>query len=137
MKNHNIYAIVLNEEIVNMIVAENIFIAQEQAKDYDIEKAFAVECTDYPCSIGDYYIGGFFYYKDKITEIKNNSIENQLANVNNSHKELNKEYSNILFSQEGTEKNISNLLKGIQEIETALCELSILVASLKIKEVTE
>lgn len=130
MNNHKTFAIILNDEIVNIIVAESIIIAGMCAKEIDVEKAYSVECTDYPCSIGDYYIDNTFYFKDKITPIPNNSIENILSDLQREKTDLKNDLENLIKSYKELYDNFVNLTKCKNDIESALCELSILTSDL-------
>lgn len=127
MNNHNVYAIVLNEEVINLIVAENIFQASESAKAYDFERASAVECTDYKCSIGDYYIDGIFYYKDRETQIPNTSVDALLNELAVSNDSLNNYLNEVSTKYSSMEQSIMTLLQSNVDIEIALCELAQLI----------
>lgn len=128
MNNYNIYAIVLDTEIINIIVAENIFVAIECAKTYDSERADAVECGDYKCSIGDYYIEGTFYFKDKETPIPNTSTEHIISTLTESNAELIKSLNEVRTNYNTMQSSVEKLLKNNVNIETALCELAVMIA---------
>lgn len=67
---HQIYAIVLQEEIKNIIVCDNYELANQIGRlNYGVE-AFAVDCQQYPCGIGDTYRNGIFYRKETDEEIE-------------------------------------------------------------------
>ena len=128
--NYNIYAIIIDEQIINLIVAENIFVAKEIAATYDKEKADAVECTAYKCSIGDYYIDGKFYYKDKETEILDTSVNMMIDSHTHNISTLNNEISIIQNVCNTLESSITKLAENKLYIEEALCEISLLISSL-------
>lgn len=67
---HQVYAFIFNEEVMNVIVCDNYQVANDLAKGSYGPEAFAVDCLQYPCQIGDKYIDGFFYRKDDNTEIE-------------------------------------------------------------------
>lgn len=128
MRNHNVYAIVLNDEIVNLIVAENLFQAMDNAKIYDRERATAVDCTDFKCGVGDYYIDGQFFYKDKETRIPNTSIDSLINGLTLSNESLNSHIEEINTKYDNVEQSILTLLQSNTDIEIALCELAMLIS---------
>ena len=127
MKNHNVFAVIIEEEIINLIVAENLFQAMDNAKSYDKERATAVECTDYACGIGDYYIGGHFYYKDKETLIPNTSMESVINGLTESNESISNYVNEIDTKYDTVEQSILTLLQSNTDIEIALCELAMLI----------
>ena len=127
MNNHDIYAIILNEEIINLIVAENIFQATECAKTYDSERAIAVECGDYKCSIGDCYIDGIFYFKDRETLIPNTSVNTLIETLTYSNEMLERHLNDITHKYETIEQSLMTVLQNNVDIEMALCELAQLI----------
>lgn len=58
---HQIFAIIDNEEVMNVIVCDDYYMANELAKGSYGPDAIAVDCLQYPCGIGDKYIDGKFY----------------------------------------------------------------------------
>lgn len=126
MTNHKVFAIIIGEEIQNIIVAENIIIADICAKNTS-ENAFAIDCTDYPCSIGDFYIGTDFYFKDKVTIIPSNSFESVLEDLKKSKDKINKELLALSDEYKEIANKFNDLLKSKDGIEKALCELSMLI----------
>lgn len=52
---HQIYAEIFENEVKNIIVCDNYETANWLAKASYGEDAFAVDCLQYPCSIGDKY----------------------------------------------------------------------------------
>ena len=94
---HNTYAVVLNGEIVNMIVADNFHVANDCARVVSND-AQAVECSLYKCSIGDYYKDGRFYFKDGVTEIPRESTpEESIAALNEQTAEIETQNLEILY----------------------------------------
>lgn len=68
MSIHNTYAVILEEKIVNIIVADNFIVANECARSASNDASVA-ECNNYRCSVGDIYKDGTFYFKDGVTPI--------------------------------------------------------------------
>lgn len=94
---HNTYAIILNGEIVNMIVADNFHVANDCARVVSND-AQAVECSLYKCSIGDYYKDGRFYFKDGVTEIPRESTpEESIATLKQTDSELMESQVDLLY----------------------------------------
>ena len=62
---HQIFAHILDTQIKNIIVCDNYEVANQLARAIYGQNAIAVECTQYPCSIGDFYVDNSFHYKDK------------------------------------------------------------------------
>lgn len=58
---HQIFAQISDEEIKNVIVCDNYELANYLARATYGEQAFAVDCLQYPCTIGDHYIEGRFF----------------------------------------------------------------------------
>ena len=62
---HQVFAHILDTKIKNVIVCDNYEIANQLARSTYGPTAIGVECTQYPCGIGDYFVDNVFYYKDK------------------------------------------------------------------------
>ena len=60
-----VFAHILDNKIKNVIVCDNYEVANQLARSIDGQNAIAVECTQYPCGIGDFYIDNSFHYRDK------------------------------------------------------------------------
>lgn len=58
---HQVYAQILENEIKNVLVCENYELANWLARATYGDAAFAVDCLQYPCSIGDKYRDGIFF----------------------------------------------------------------------------
>lgn len=59
---HQIYAEIWNETVQNIMVCDNYEIANYLARCSYGEDAFAVDCLQYPCCIGDKYKNGVFLH---------------------------------------------------------------------------
>ncbi|WP_349944372.1 hypothetical protein ABFV83_12870 [Lacrimispora sp. BS-2] len=59
---HQLFAQIFEEEIKNVIVCDNYEKANWLARAAYGDKAFAVDCLQYPCEIGDKYHDGIFYH---------------------------------------------------------------------------
>ena len=77
------FAIVLSEIVKQDIVCDNYELANQLARNVYGEDAIAVESTQYPISVGDKYIDGYFYFKDGVTRVPrhNTGEENALLAV--------------------------------------------------------
>ena len=62
---HQVFAHILDTKIKNVIVCDNYEIANQLARATYGDSAIAVECTQYRCGIGDYFIDNVFYFADK------------------------------------------------------------------------
>ena len=62
---HQVFAHILDTQIKNVIVCDNYEVANQLARAIYGQNAIAVECTQYPCGIGDFYIDNSFHYRDK------------------------------------------------------------------------
>lgn len=58
---HQVYAYIWKETVMNVVVCDNYELANNIAKGSYGNDAFAVDCLQYPCQIGDKYIDGKFY----------------------------------------------------------------------------
>ena len=65
MVGHQVFAHILDNKIKNVIVCDNYEVANQLARSIYGQNAIAVECTQYPCGIGDFYIDNSFHYRDK------------------------------------------------------------------------
>ena len=62
---HQVFAHILDTQIKNVIVCDNYEVANQLARAIYGDNAIAVECTQYPCGIGDFYVDNTFHYRDK------------------------------------------------------------------------
>lgn len=67
---HQVFALILNEEVMNTMVCEDYQLANDIARGCYGDSAFAVDILQYPCQMGDKYINGRFYRKSDGTEIE-------------------------------------------------------------------
>lgn len=82
---HQVFAQIFDGEIKNIIVCDNYEMANWLARASYGDEAFAVDCLQYPCEIGDKYRNGIFYQvNDGIeTEIERIlTVEEQLPALN-------------------------------------------------------
>lgn len=59
---HQIFAQIYEEKVKNIIVCDNYEMANWLARASYGDEAFAVDCLQYPCEIGDKYHNGLFYH---------------------------------------------------------------------------
>lgn len=67
---HQVFAMILNETVMNIMICENYQLANDIAKGSYGPEAFAVDILQYPCQMGDKYINGRFYRQSDGTEIE-------------------------------------------------------------------
>lgn len=85
---HQVFAIVHEETVQNIIVCDNYELANQIARGTYGEEAIAVDCLQYPCSIGGKYKDGKFY------DLEGNEIayvptqEQQVASLQEMNKTL-------------------------------------------------
>lgn len=65
---HEVFAMISGETVQNVVVCDNYRSANDIAKGYYGNDAFAVDCLQYPCQIGDKYVDGRFYRVPGATE---------------------------------------------------------------------
>lgn len=68
MAAHEVFAMISGETVQNVVVGQYEGINRVTRCVYG-DDAFAVDCTQYPCEIGDKYINRVFYKADGITPI--------------------------------------------------------------------
>lgn len=66
---HEVFAMIYDKTIQNVVVAYNYEEVNRITRCVYGDDAFAVDCLQYPCEIGDKYINGVFYKADGITPI--------------------------------------------------------------------
>ena len=59
---HQVFAEIWQETVQNIMVCDNYEMANYIARCSYGEDAFAVDCLQYPCSIGDKYLDGAFFH---------------------------------------------------------------------------
>lgn len=62
---HQVFALIFEGEIKNIIVCDNYEMANWLARGSYGDGAFAVDCLQYPCGIGDKYHDGVFWNVDE------------------------------------------------------------------------
>lgn len=85
---HQVFAQIQGQSIKNIMVCDNYELANQLTRSIYGDDAFAVECTQYPVSIGDKFIDGTFYFKDGVTPVpRRNTAEEDaqqaLTEINN------------------------------------------------------
>ncbi len=63
-----VFAQIADEKVVNISVGEDYEMANWVTRQCYGDEAFAVECTQYPCGVGDAYRDGTFYRGEEIIE---------------------------------------------------------------------
>lgn len=114
---HQIYAMIHEEEVKNVFVCDNYEMANYLARATYGDTAFAVDCLQYPCQIGDKYISNIFYKSDGVTLIEYiPTQEQQVEQLNRENTELQ------LALTEQYEENLS-LQEEVTNTQLALAEL--------------
>lgn len=86
---HEVFAMISDETVQNVVVAYNYEEVNRIARCVYGDDAFAVDCLQYPCEIGDKYINGVFYKADGITPIEYiPTQEQQVAQLRRENAEL-------------------------------------------------
>lgn len=86
---HEVYALIYNKTVQNVCVAYSYEDANRVARAVYGDDAFAIDCLQYPCEIGDKYINGRFFKADGATEIQAvPTQEQQLAQLKTENAEL-------------------------------------------------
>lgn len=65
---HEVFAQISEGEVKNIMVCDNYPMADYLTKCVYGQEAYAVDCQQYPCSIGDKYHDGLFWRVDEMTE---------------------------------------------------------------------
>lgn len=111
---HQVFAQINNSEIKNIIVCGNYDVANTLARSIYGPNAIAVECTQYPVSIGDKYIDNTFYFKDGITQVpRQNTAEEDV-------KVLNTETTELKSSNEDVINTLADMLITICELQLGI-----------------
>ena len=85
---HQVFAIVHEETVQNIIVCDNYELANQIARGTYGEEAIAVDCLQYPCSIGGKYKDGIFYDLDGNEVAYVPTQEQQVASLQEMNKTL-------------------------------------------------
>lgn len=67
---HEVFAMIHKEMVKNVVVGSNYEEVNRTTRCVYGDDAFAVDCLQYPCEIGDKYIDGAFYKPDGVTPIE-------------------------------------------------------------------
>ena len=81
---HQIFAEISEETVQNIMVCDNYEMANYISRCTYGEEAIAVECTQYPCNIGDKYHNSRFWKVDE------NGIETEIAYIPTAEQEVQK-----------------------------------------------
>ena len=90
---HQVFAQIYEGEVKNVMVCDNYELANWISRATYGNEAFAVDCLQYPCSIGDRYHDGTFYRVDPETEEETlidyiPTQEQEVQELRTSNKEL-------------------------------------------------
>lgn len=65
---HQVFAQIFEGEVKNIMVCDNYELANSISRATYGDTAFAVDCLQYPCTLGDKYRNGRFYHTDLDTK---------------------------------------------------------------------
>lgn len=118
---HQVYALVFEEKVQNVCVCDNYEMANYIARASYGNEAFAVDCLQYPCQIGDLYKNNVFYRVNDETgeETIIEYVPTQEQQVETLTNELT---STQLALVESYEENLV-LQEEVTNTQLALCEL--------------
>lgn len=121
---HQVFAVINEEVIENVIVCDNYTLANDLARTVFGESAIAVECTQYCVGIGDFYKEGRFYFKDGETIVKRqNTAEEEAAEAKEKAAMIEQQLSDTqLALAEQYEENIT-LANSITDTQLAVTEI--------------
>lgn len=94
---HQIFAQIHEEKVQNIIVCDNYEMANWLARATYGDEAFAVDCLQYPCGIGDKYREGFFY---RINDDESETVINYVPTVEQQVPALNAQVSYLAMMTE-------------------------------------
>ncbi len=94
---HQVFAQIFDGEIKNIIVCDNYEMANWLARGSYGNEAFAVDCLQYPCGIGDKYREGIFY---KINEDESETVIDYVPTVEQQVPVLNAQVSYLAMMTE-------------------------------------
>lgn len=103
---HHIYAQIHQDVVQNIIVCDEYEMANWLTRASYGEEAFAIDCLQYPCKIGDNYHHGHFYHVDE------DGTETLVEYVPTSEEQV--------FMLEAENKRLT---QQITDTQLALCEL--------------
>ena len=93
---HQIFAFILGEDIKNIVVCDNYELANQLSRAMLGNEAFAEDCTQYPVSIGDKFLGKRFVFKDGVTLVpRMNSAEEDAREVQSKIVALNEQQAEL------------------------------------------
>lgn len=125
---HQVFAQIFDETVQNVIVCDNYELANYLARAVYGETAFAVDCLQYQCQMGDKYIEGVFYHVDP--ETKEQTViqymptqEQQVYQLQSDKKRLEEELTSTQIAlTEQYEANLA-LEEEVTNTQIALTEL--------------
>ena len=118
---HQVYALIYNEKVENVCVCDNYEMANYIARATYGNEAFAVDCLQYPCTIGDTYKEGVFYRLNE--ETGEEFIIEYVPTQEQQVQTLNNELTDAQLALcEQYEENLA-LKQEVTNTQLALCEL--------------
>jgi hypothetical protein len=101
---HQVFAQIFEGEIKNIIVCDNYEMANWLTRASYGDDAFAVDCLQYPCEIGDRYHEGIFY---RINDDESETVINYVPTVEQQVPALNAQVT-YLSMMSGIEMEVGN-----------------------------
>lgn len=100
---NQIFSLISEDEVKNIIVCDNFEVANQIARVQYGDNAIAVDTTQYPISAGCQYVNGIFYEVDGKTAIERNLTADEEATLAKT-------------KVEALEKQVSVLNKALAEV---------------------
>ena len=125
---HQVYALISEEKVQNICVCDNYEMANFIARASYGDEAFAVDCLQYRCTLGDLYKNGTFYHINEETgeEIALEYVPTQEQQVQTLNNEMEDTQYQLTEAQlalvESYEENLS-LQEEMTMTQMALVEL--------------
>jgi hypothetical protein len=91
---NQIFSLINECEVKNIIVCDNYDVANQIAKLQFGDDAYAVDTTQYPLSISDKYIDGIFYRGEKVIE-RNLTPEEEVAMLKSENAIIVNQYAEL------------------------------------------
>lgn len=127
---HGIFAQICDGIVQNVIVCDDYETANWLSRNSYGETAFAVDCLQYPCTIGDKYRDGVFYHVVDEEETPVEYVptqEQQVADLNKENEELKGQVTDLqLALADQYEENLAlqeQITEELTDTQLALAEL--------------
>lgn len=126
MAAHNIYAQIYDGTVQNVMVCDNYELANQLSRMSYGDDAFAVDCMQYSCTIGDKYHDGMFFREIDNAEIPIEYIpteKEQIATLTAKNMALDGQVTNLQLALVEQYEENSALQEEVTNTQLALTEL--------------